>query len=54
MLVEGFVAMIALIASSVLIPGDYFAINTELSFLELAPLGFPVSRVHQLSRPSRR
>jgi carbon starvation protein len=50
MLVEGFVALIALIASSVLIPGDYFAINTKLSFLELDQLGFPVSRIHELSQ----
>jgi carbon starvation protein len=50
MLVEGFVAMIALIASSVLIPGDYFAINTKLSFLEIEALGFPVSTIEELSR----
>lgn len=50
MLVEGFVALIALIASSVLIPGDYFAINTKLSFLELDQLGFPVSKIQELSR----
>ena len=50
MLVEGFVAMIALIASSVLIPGDYFAINTKLSFLEIEALGFPVSKIQELSQ----
>lgn len=49
MLAEGFVAMMALIAATVLIPGDYFAINTKLSFDALAALGFPVSRVRELS-----
>ncbi len=49
MLTEGFVAMMALIAATVLIPGDYFAINTKLSFDALASLGFPVSRVTELS-----
>jgi carbon starvation protein len=49
MLAEGFVAMMALIAATVLIPGDYFAINTRLSFDALASLGFPVSRVTELS-----
>jgi carbon starvation protein len=49
MLTEGFVAMMALIAATVLIPGDYFAINTKLSFETLAGLGFPVSRITELS-----
>jgi carbon starvation protein len=49
MLVEGFVAIMALIAAGVLIPGDYFAINTKLSFSELASLGFPVHEIKGLS-----
>jgi carbon starvation protein len=49
MLTEGFVGMMALIAATVLIPGDYFAINTKLSFDQLAALGFPVQRIHELS-----
>ncbi len=49
MLVEGFVGMMALVAATVLIPGDYFAINTKLSFDALAGLGFPASRVTDLS-----
>jgi carbon starvation protein len=49
MLVEGFVAVMALIAAGVLIPGDYFAINTKLSFSELASLGFPVHEIEKLS-----
>ncbi|MEW6584379.1 MAG: carbon starvation CstA family protein [Nitrospirota bacterium] len=50
MLVEGFVATMALIAATVLIPGDYFAINTKLSFDAIAALGFPVERVEEFSR----
>jgi carbon starvation protein len=49
MLIEGFVAVIALIAATVLIPGDYFAINSHLSFAQLADLGFPVSKIAELS-----
>jgi len=49
MLMEGFVAVIAIIAATILIPGDYFAINTTLSFDALAALGFPVSRIQELS-----
>ncbi|MBI3753822.1 MAG: carbon starvation protein A [Deltaproteobacteria bacterium] len=50
MLAEGFVAVIAVIAATILIPGDYFAINTKLSFEQLAQLGFPVSRIQELSQ----
>ncbi len=49
MLVEGFVAIMALVAAGVLIPGDYFAINTALSSSELASLGFPVHKIKELS-----
>ncbi|MEE8574508.1 MAG: carbon starvation protein A, partial [Thermodesulfobacteriota bacterium] len=49
MLCEGFVAVIALIAATVLIPGDYFAINTRLSFDAIAAIGFPVERINELS-----
>jgi len=50
MLVEGFVAVMALIAATILIPGDYFAINSTLSFETLASLGFPVQRITELSQ----
>jgi len=50
MLTEGFVGMMALIAATVLIPGDYFAINTHLSADALTSLGFPPSRIHELSK----
>lgn len=50
MLTEGFVAVMALIAATILAPGDYFAINSHLSFDALATLGFPVERITELSR----
>jgi carbon starvation protein len=49
MLLEGFVGVMALIAASVLAPGDYLAINTLLSSDALTALGFPVSHVRDLS-----
>lgn len=49
MLAEGFVSLMALIAATVLIPGDYLAINTHLSFAELEAMGFPVSKLNELS-----
>jgi carbon starvation protein len=49
MLTEGFVSVMALIAAGVLIPGDYFAINTKLSAGALAAMGFPVAEVARFS-----
>ncbi len=48
MLMEGLVGVIALIASSSLFPGDYFAIN--LSPEKFAALGIPVRNLAELSR----
>lgn len=50
MLMESFVGVIALIAASILAPGDYFAINTQLSPEVLAALGYPVAHIQDLSR----
>jgi carbon starvation protein len=50
MLLESFVGVMALIAASVMMPGDYFAINTMLSPEALATLGYPVQRIQELSR----
>jgi len=50
MLLESFVGVMALIAASVLIPGDYLAINTNLSADALAVMGFAPSRIEELSR----
>jgi carbon starvation protein len=49
MLAEGFVAVMALIAATVIMPGDYFAINTHLHFDAIAALGFPVAKVTEFS-----
>jgi carbon starvation protein len=50
MLMESFVGVVALIAASILVPGDYFAINTTLSSDALAALGYPIAQVQELSR----
>ncbi|MBN2189187.1 MAG: carbon starvation protein A [Chitinispirillaceae bacterium] len=49
MITEGFVSIMALIAACILIPGDYFAINSVLDFNSLAALGFPVEKIKELS-----
>ncbi|HXV69661.1 MAG TPA: carbon starvation CstA family protein [Nitrospira sp.] len=49
MLLESFVGVMALIAASVLIPGDYLAINTTLSADALTAMGFAPARVTELS-----
>ncbi|MBD0315360.1 MAG: carbon starvation protein A, partial [Nitrospiraceae bacterium] len=50
MLLESFVGVVALIAASVMIPGDYLAINTTLSAEALTAIGFPPERIAELSR----
>ena len=50
MLLESFVGVMALIAASVLMPGDYLHINTMLSPEALAGMGFPTAKVEELSR----
>ena len=50
MLLESFVGVMALIAAAVLVPGDYFSINTTLSADALTALGFPPLRIAELSR----
>lgn len=50
MLLESFVGVMALIAASVLIPGDYLAINTTLSTDALTAMGFAPARIAELSQ----
>ena len=50
MLLESFVGVMALIAASVLVPGDYLAINTTLSQEMLASMGFAPARIEELSQ----
>ena len=50
MLLESFVGVMALIAASVLAPGDYLHINTMLSPDTLAAMGFPTAKVGELSQ----
>jgi carbon starvation protein len=50
MLLESGVGVIALISAGLLIPGDYLAINTHLSFESLAAMGFPVAHIEELSQ----
>ena len=50
MLLESFVGVMALIAASVLIPGDYLAINTTLGAEALAAMGFAPARIAELSQ----
>jgi carbon starvation protein len=50
MLMESFVGVMALIAASILIPGDYFAINTMLPAEQLTAMGFPPVEVGELSQ----
>jgi len=49
MLLESFVGVIALVAATLFMPGDYFAINTHLPPEAIAALGFPVVHVQELS-----
>ncbi|MGE0642395.1 MAG: carbon starvation protein A [Nitrospira sp.] len=50
MLLESFVGVMALIAASVLIPGDYLAISTTLGIETLSAMGFAPSRITELSQ----
>jgi carbon starvation protein len=50
MLLESFVGVMALVAATVLMPGDYFSINTTLSSDVLTAMGFPPHRMTELSR----
>ena len=50
MLLEGFVSIMALVAAGILIPGDYFAINSMLGADQLTALGFAPERIQELSQ----
>ncbi len=50
MLLESFVGVVALISAALLVPGDYFAINTRLPAEALAAMGYPVQNIHTLSQ----
>jgi carbon starvation protein len=50
MLMESLVGVIALIAASILEPGDYFRINTALSSIAVEAMGFPVVHIRELCR----
>jgi carbon starvation protein len=48
-LMEGFVGVMAVIAAGIMIPGDYFAINTKLGIDAITQLGFPPGQIKTLS-----
>lgn len=48
-LMEGFVGVMAVIAAGIMIPGDYFAINTKLGIDAITQLGFPPGQISHLS-----
>ncbi|HXN05902.1 MAG TPA: carbon starvation CstA family protein, partial [Nitrospiria bacterium] len=48
-LLEGFVGVMAVIAAGIMIPGDYFAINSKLSVDAISQLGFPPGQIQRLS-----
>lgn len=50
MLLESFVGVMALVAASVLIPGDYLSINTNLTTDALTTMGFAPVRIAELSQ----
>jgi carbon starvation protein len=50
MLLESFVGVMALVAATLLMPGDFFAINTKLTAEAIGALGYPVTHIQELSR----